>query len=175
MKQMTGLTYKIQEMAGRIKELREITGLTQEEMAAKTDVTLDEYMACESGESDLNFAFIYRCALAFGVDVTDIIQGTSPKLRSYTVTRLGEGQKIEQAHGMIYYNMASSFKNRISDPLYVCAVYDPEAQYKDIELTTHEGQEFDLVIKGSLKVQVGEHTEILGEGDTIMTAPRLTE
>ena len=167
MKQMTGLTFKIQEMAGRIRELREITGLSQEEMARKTDVSLEEYQACESGESDLNFAFIYRCALAFGVDVTDIIEGLSPKLRSYTVTRLGEGQKIEQAHGMIYYNMASSFKNRISDPLYVHAVYDPEAQYRDIELTTHEGQEFDLVIKGSLKVQVGEHTEILGEGDTI--------
>ena len=103
MTQMTGLTFKIQEMAGRIRELREITGITQEEMARKTDVTLEEYRACESGESDLNFAFIYRCALAFGVDVTDIIQGTSPKLRSYTVTRLGEGQKIEQAHGMIYY------------------------------------------------------------------------
>ena len=167
MKQMTGLTLKIQEMAGRIRELRDITGISQEEMARKTDVTLTEYIACESGESDLNFAFIYRCALAFGVDVTDIIQGSSPKLRSYVVTRQGEGQKIEQAHGMVYYNMASSFKNRIAAPLYVHAVYDAEAEYKDIELTTHEGQEFDLVIKGTLKVQVGEHTEILKEGDTI--------
>ena len=111
MKQMTGLTLKIQEMAGRIRELREITGISREEMAKKTDVSLEEYIACEGGESDLNFAFIYRCALAFGVDVTDIIQGSSPKLKGYVVTRNGEGQRIEQAHGMVYYNMASSFKN----------------------------------------------------------------
>ena len=167
MKQMTGLTLKIQEMAGRIRELREITGISREEMVKKTDVSLEEYIACEGGESDLNFAFIYRCALAFGVDVTDIIQGSSPKLKGYVVTRNGEGQRIEQAHGMVYYNMASSFKNRIAAPLYVHTIYDPEAQYRDIELTTHEGQEFDLVIKGSLKVQVGEHTEVLNEGDTI--------
>ena len=30
---MTGMTYKIQEMARRIRELREITGLSVEEMA----------------------------------------------------------------------------------------------------------------------------------------------
>ena len=36
MNQMTGLTLKIQEMAGRIKELRDITGISAEEMAKKT-------------------------------------------------------------------------------------------------------------------------------------------
>ena len=163
----TGLTYKIQEMANRILELREIEGLSQAEMAEKTGVTLDEYVACESGKSDLNFAFIYRCALAFGVDVTDIIEGQSPKLRSYTLTRRGEGQRIEQAHGMVYYNMAATFRNRISEPLFVISAYDEAAQNRDIELTTHEGQEFDIVVKGRLKVQVGDHIETLSPGDTI--------
>ena len=167
MAEMTGLTFKIQEMAARIRELRSVTGYSVEEMAAKTDVTPAEYTACEAGEQDLNFAFLYRCALAFGVDVTDLIRGSSPKLRGYTVTRRGEGQRIEQAHGMVYYNMAASFKNRIADPLYTTAIYDAEAEHSDIALTTHEGQEFDLVIKGSLKVQVGEHSEVLHEGDTI--------
>ena len=35
MEKITGLDYKIKEMAGRIKELREIEGLTVEEMAIK--------------------------------------------------------------------------------------------------------------------------------------------
>ena len=167
MQQITGLDFKIKEMAGRIKELREIEGLTAEQMAAKTDVTVEEYTACENGEKDLNFAFIYRCALAFNVDVTDIIEGYSPKLKSYTVTRRGEGQRIEKAHGMTYYNLAYAFKNRIAEPLYVESVYSEEAQHKDIELTTHAGQECDLVISGHLKVQVGEHKVVLGPGDSI--------
>ena len=167
MAQITGLDYKIQEMAARIKELREIEGLTTYEMAAKTQTSREEYMACESGTGDLNFTFIYRCALALGVDVTDIIEGHSPTLKSFTVTRAGGGQEISNAHGMTYYNLAYAFQNRIAEPLYVKSRYDEEAQHKDIELTSHDGQELDLVISGNLLVQVGEHRTTLGPGDSI--------
>ncbi len=164
---ITGLDYKIQEMAARIKELREIEGLTVYEMAAKTLTSPEEYAACESGTGDLNFTFIYRVALALGVDVTDIIEGHSPKLKSFTVTRAGQGQEISNAHGMTYYNLAYAFQNRIAEPLYVRSRYDEEAQHRDIELTSHEGQELDLIISGSLLVQVGEHRTTLGPGDSI--------
>ena len=167
MSKTTGLDFKIKEMSARIKELREIENLTIEQMAEQTGVSAEEYAACEKGESDLNFAFIYRCAQIFRVNVTDIIEGQSPTLRSYTVTRRGNGQRIEKAHGMTYYNLAAAFKNRIAEPLYVCSTYDEDAQHKDIELTSHAGQECDIIIKGHLKVQVGEHTEILGPGDSI--------
>ena len=167
MEQIKKLDFKIKEIAGRIRELREIENLTVSQMAQKTGVSEEEYIACENGEGDLHFAFIYRCANAFNVDVTDIIEGYSPRLRSYTVTRRGEGQKIEKAHGMTYYNLAAAFRNRIAEPLYVKSAYSEEAQHKPIECTTHSGQECDLVISGHLKVQVGEHAEILGPGDSI--------
>ena len=167
MQTATGLEFRIREMAQRIHTLREIVGLTQTEMAQKTGVTEEEYAACEAGLSDLNFAFLYRCALALNVDVTDIIEGTSPRLAGYTVTRRGEGQEIQKAHGMTYFNLASAFMNRIAEPLYVVSDYDEAAQDADIELTTHEGQECDIVVKGALKVQVGDHFEILHEGDSI--------
>ena len=167
MQQITGLDFKIKEMAGRIRELRQLCGLTVEEMAVKTGVSEAEYLQCEAGNSDLNFAFIYRCALALSVNVTDIIEGTSPKLTSYTVTRNGAGQKVSQAHGMTYYNLAYAFQNRIAEPLYVRCAYDEKAEQRDIELTTHAGQECDLVLEGTLMVQVGEHREILGPGDSI--------
>ena len=167
MAQITGLDYKIQEMAARIKELREIEGLTTYEMAAKTQTTREEYLACESGTGDLNFTFIYRCALALGVDVTDIIEGHSPTLKSFTVTRAGGGQEISNAHGMTYYNLAYAFQNRIAEPLYVKSRYDENAQHRDIELTSHDGQELDLIISGNLLVQVGEHRTTLGPGDSI--------
>ncbi len=167
MEAITGLDLKIREMAARIRELREITGFTPEQMAEKTDVSLEEYEQCEAGQKDLNFAFIYRCAQAFGVDVTDIIEGVSPTLRSYTLTRAGAGQRIDQAHGMVYYNLAAAFQNRIAEPLYVRSAYSEAAQQREIELTTHAGQECDIVVSGHLQVQVGEHRETLGPGDTI--------
>jgi len=164
---MTGLDFKISEVAARIKELRHISGISKETMAKLTGVSSAEYAACEAGTHDLSFAFIYRCALAFKVGVTDIIEGVSPTLKSHTVTRKGEGKKIEEAHGMTYYNLAAAFKGRVSEPLYVECAYDPEAEQRDIELTTHTGQELDIVLKGALKIQIGSHTEILHEGDTV--------
>ncbi len=167
MHNIAGLDLKIKEMARRIYELREIENLTTAQMAEKTGVSEQEYINCENGLQDLNFAFIYRCALAFNVDVTDIIEGKSPTLKSYTVTKKGEGQKIEQAHGMIYYNLAAAFRNRIAEPLYVCSKYSEEAQNREIELTSHAGQECDIIIDGHLMVQIGEHKEVLGPGDSI--------
>ena len=53
MDMITGLDYKIQEMAARIKDLRELEGYTPEEMAATANVSVDEYIACENGQQDL--------------------------------------------------------------------------------------------------------------------------
>ncbi|MDO4581398.1 MAG: AMP-binding protein [Bacillota bacterium] len=167
MDQNMGLETKIQEIAGRIHYLREVVNMPVEEMARQTGVSVEEYRDCEAGLSDLNFAFLYRCAQILSVDVTEIIEGASPRLSSYTVTRNGAGQRIEQAHGMVYYSLAPRFKNRIAEPLWVKAVYNEQAQLRPIELTSHSGQECDIVISGQLKVQVGEHTEILNAGDSI--------
>ena len=164
---MEQLTLKIQEIANRIKELREIQNLSILEMASLTGVSEQEYLDCENGKSDLNFAFIYRCANALKVNVTDIIEGYSPNLKSYTVTKRGNGQEVGQAHGMTYYNLASAFKSRIAEPLYVVSKYSEEAQSKPMELTTHAGQECDIIIDGNLLVQIGKHQELLGPGDSI--------
>ena len=167
MEQIAALDFKIKEIAGRIRALRELEGLTVDDMAAKTKISVEEYIACEAGDRDLAFAFIFRCAMVLGVDVTALIEGSTPKLKSYTVTRAGAGQKVSQAHGMTYFNLAYAFRDRIAEPLYVHCVYDPEAEKRDIELITHAGQECDIIISGQLKVQVGDHTEILGPGDSI--------
>ena len=164
---MTAMTYKIKEIAGRIRELREITGLSAQEMADRTGISVDEYIQCEAGNRNLSIAFLYRCTLSFGVDMGDLLEGKSPKLRSYALTRRGEGQRIEEAHHMIGYNLASGFRNRIALPLYMELSYRPGAEHNDIEMVTHEGQECDIVIRGHMKIQIGEHSEILYPGDCI--------
>ncbi len=164
---MTGMTYKIREMAARIKELREITGISVEEMASRTGLTVEEYRACEAGNRNLSIAFLYHCTLSFGVDMGDLLEGKSPKLRSYALTRKGDGQRIEEAHNMVGFNLAAGFRNRIALPLYMELKYRDEAAYEDIELTTHEGQECDIVIRGHMRIQIGGHSEILNPGDCI--------
>ena len=164
---MTGMDFKIREVAARVRELREISGFTVEEMARRTDLSVEEYIQCEAGNRNLSIAFLYRCTLSFGVDMSDLLEGRSAKLRAYDLTRKGEGQRIEEAHHMVGWNLASDFRNRIALPLYMEMKYREGAEYEDIDLVTHEGQECDIVIRGHMKIQIGSHTEILHAGDTI--------
>ena len=164
---ITGADLKNIEIAARIRELREISGISQEEMAARTGVTLEQYRRCEEGTQDLSIAFLYRTVLILGVDMGDLLEGHSPKLRSYALTRKGEGQRIEEAHHMVGYSLASGFRNRIALPLYMEIAYRPEAESEAIELTSHEGQECDIVIRGTMKIQIGSKSEILHPGDCI--------
>lgn len=155
------------EVAERIREMREICGITPEEMAAKTEVSPADYLAYEAGEQDFPFTFIHKCALAFGIGITDLLEGKSAHLSSYTVTRKGEGQRTAREDGIEIRNLAPLFRQKIAEPYWVRYEFDRGLQDKPIHLTKHSGQEFDIVMSGRLKVQIGDNIEYLGEGDSI--------
>ncbi len=159
---------QLMEVAFRIREMRGICGFTEKEMARKTDTTPEEYRVYEGGTVDLPFTFIHKCSLAFGIGITDLLEGHSAHLSSYTVTRKGQGQQTAKEPGIEISNLAPFFRNKLAEPYYVTYDYDETQQHMPIHLTTHAGQEFDIVLSGQLKVQVGEHTEVLEEGDSIL-------
>ncbi len=158
---------KLNEVALRIREMREIFGFSETEMAKRTGVDADLYIQYENGELDFPFSFLHKCSLEFGIGITDLLEGKSAHLTSYTVTRKGQGQVTAVEDGITIQNLAPKFRKKIAEPHWVHYQFDPSQQNKPIHLATHSGQEFDLVISGKLKVQVGEHIEILSEGDSI--------
>ena len=158
---------KLKEVAARIREMREISGMTEEEMAQKTEVSAEDYREFEKGNLDFPFTFIHKCALAFGIEITDLLAGRSAHLSSYTVTRKGNGQETAREDGIVIRNLAPLFRKKLAEPYWVRYEYSKELQDRPIHLTKHSGQEFDIVMKGRLKVQVGENIEYLDEGDSI--------
>ncbi len=158
---------RLSEIAARIKEMRDIMGWSVGEMAQKTEVTREQYLIYENAQADIPFTFIHKCALAFDLELTQLLEGHSARLSSYTVTRKGGGQTTAKEDGIDIRNLAPMFRDKIAEPYFVRYEYDPAQQNKPIHLTKHSGQEFDLILSGSLKVQVGENTEILKEGDSI--------
>ncbi len=158
---------RLSEIATRIKELRTILDYSVYYMAEKTEVSQEKYREYESGTVDIPFTFIHKCALVFGVEMTELLEGRTAKLSTYTVTRKGAGQKTAKEDGIDIANLAPKFKNKLAEPYWVKYEYSPSQQNKPIHLTTHSGQEFDLVLSGKLKVQVGDHVEVLEEGDSI--------
>ena len=164
---MSETNTQLQDIAKRIKEMREILGYSVTEMAAATEVSADEYVSYESGAVDMPFTFIHKCALTFGIEITELLEGKTARLTSYTVTRKGQGMQTAKEEGIVIQDLAPKFKNKIAEPYWVKYEFSQKQQNEPIHLTRHSGQEFDLVISGSLMVQVGTNKEVLHAGDSI--------
>ncbi len=161
------MEYNIPEVAQRIRGLREILGISAEDMAKTVGISLKDYLANEAGETDFSFTFLYNCSKKFGVDVMTIITGEEPKLRFYSIVRKGEGLPINRRKGFRYEHLGACFKDKIAEPFLVTAPYREEEQNQEIKLSYHKGQEFDYIISGRLKVALEDHTESLEPGDAI--------
>jgi len=158
---------KIKEIAQRIRELRLILEISEEEMAKTTDVSVEEYRNYENGTEDFSFTFLYNCSRVFGVDIVELLTGENPKLSFYSVVRAGKGLPIKRRKSFTYQHLAYRMKGKLAEPFVVTAPYNADEQDAPIHLSHHEGQEFDFVLKGQLKIEVEGHTEILEEGDAI--------
>lgn len=158
----------IKEVAGRIRALREDLDLTMQEMADAAGLTVAEYALQESGENDLSFTFLYRCANRFGVDVIELLTGENPHLTSYSLTRAADGLSIKRRAGFEYLHKAPHFRHKLAEPFLVTAPYLEEEQDKPIHLSSHKGQELDCIISGKMRFAYEDHIEELEAGDFLM-------
>ena len=158
---------QLQNIALRICEMREILGYTTAQMADLTDVSEQIYCSYESGNVDLPFTFMHKFAKACGIELTDILEGHSAKLTGYTVTRKGSGLTTASEDGIIIQDMAPMFRKKLATPYWVTYQYSEKLQKEPIHTVTHAGQEFDMVVKGSMRIRIGDREEILREGDSV--------
>ena len=110
---------------------------------------------------------LYTQMRSFSAELTELLEGSGARLKSYTVTRKGKGRITAREPGIEIKDLAPLFRNKIAEPFWVTYTYSEEQQNQPINLATHAGQEFDIILSGSLKVQIGEHIELLNEGDSI--------
>lgn len=158
---------QLQEIAQRIMTLREILEISTAEMAEAAGVIEEEYLACEQGACDFSFTFLYNCARKFGVDIVELLTGEKPHLSFYSVVRNGDGLDIKRRKGFTYNHLAYRFTGKVAEPFLVTAPYSEEEQTQPIHLSHHQGQEFDYILSGKLKVQMEGYTEYLEAGDSI--------
>ena len=158
---------QLMDIAMRIRGMREILGYSMQYMAEQTEVSEQVYRQYETGTVDLPFTFLHKCSKVFGIEITILLEGRSAKLSGYTVTRRGKGLVTASEDGITIQDMAPMFRKKLATPYWVTYEYSEELQNKPIHTTTHAGQEFNLVIKGAMRIVVGDHEEVLREGDSI--------
>ena len=155
----------IQIIAQRIKELRDIIGMSVEDVADKSGVPMDDYVAYEAGTKDFSFSHLFNIASTLGVDISDLLTGESPKLSGYILTRNGKGLAFDRRKAYHYQHLAYNFRDKKSEPFIVTVEYDGMLTSKTAH--AHEGQEFDYVLDGHMKIVLGGNEVYLGPGDSI--------
>ena len=171
---------QIQEIATRIRSLREDLAIATADMAKVHEMTEAEYLLQESGAQDFTFTFLFNTASRLGVDMTDLLTGNSPTLSGFTVVRKGSGLSMQRRSGFSYRNLAHRFRHRTAEPFLVEAPLETTAEpflveaphetdpgNRSIPQRGHGGQEFDYVLSGSLRFRIGDHETVLDAGDSI--------
>ena len=152
-------------VAMRIRDLREISGLSEAEVAQKAGVDPDDYRAYETGESDFSFSHLFNIARVLGVDISDLLTGESPKLHGYILTKANEGLEFHRRDQYVYHHLAYNFRDKLAEPFIVTVSQDQKDALKQAH--SHAGQEFNYVLEGTLKIILGGQELFLGKGDSI--------
>jgi len=158
------MTEQLLEIGGRLGALRDIMDISAEKMAEAMKLDVCEYIAYEKGEKDFSFSFLQNAAVIFGVDVVDIISGESPKLTKCAVVRSGEGFDIIRRKAYDYKHLAFTFKDKKAEPFMVTV--EPK-QDDNLTLHSHEGQEFNYMVSGSMEFHLDNKVYELKTGDSV--------
>ena len=157
------------EIGARLRELREVSDYTIEELAAELRLSPEVYASYEENGKDVPISVIYEIANKFKVDFTEIVTGQSAKLDTWHLIRRGGGKVINRNPEYHFEDLAYRYANKIMQPLLV------PLEPSDIpaKLITHPGQEFNMVLEGTVIVTLGDREFSLEEGDSIYFNPTI--
>ena len=110
---------QLEKVALRIYEMRQIMGYTTVQMAELTEISEELYCSYESGNVDLPFTFIHKCAKIDGIERAELLEGHSAKLSGYTVTRKGDGLITAEEDGITIQAIASQFRKKLAAPYWI--------------------------------------------------------
>jgi transcriptional regulator with XRE-family HTH domain len=156
---------QIKLIAERLKDLREIAGISVETVSKEMGIESELYESYESGSIDIPVGFLFKIAQKFKIELTVLLGGDDPKLHMYCVTRKDNGLQIERRKQYKYESLAHSFVNKKAEPFIV--TIEPTNETVPGEFNSHPGQELNYVLEGSVKVFIGEHEIILNVGDSV--------
>lgn len=157
------MSQEMEQIAQRIKGLRESLDLSVDQFATACDISIEEYKEYESGQRDMTISLLKRIAKQYGVDVTTLMFDDEPRMSSYFVTRKGTGMEVNRISAYKYQTLAGGFSNREADVFEVTI----EPCDNPIHISCHEGQEFNLVLEGKMQLQINGKNLVLDEGDSI--------
>jgi len=155
---------QIKQIADRLRGMREVLEISIDAAAETCAITKEQYLNFESGQVDIPVSILHRMAQKYNFDITSLLTGEEPLMRSYTLTRKDKGMRVDRQKAYKYQALAGNFQNRKADPFVVSV--EPKEDVT-VSFNSHPGQEFNYLIEGQLKIIIGSKEMILEPGDSI--------
>ncbi len=152
------------DIAARLREIRDVTGVSPSELALATGVEEAEVLAYETGDGEIPVSYLYKAAKACGVDLTALLTGREAHLGSYSLVRAGNGLNVDRRKAYDYLSLAYRFHKPAMEPFLITV---PPTGRDDLSFNSHTGQEFIYVIDGRLEVLLGDDAVEMLPGDSL--------
>jgi transcriptional regulator with XRE-family HTH domain len=156
---------QLQEIAERLRGLRELMDISVEKMADVCRVSIEEYIGYESGDNDIPVSALQNISKTYNVELTALLFGAEPHMKAFYLTRAGQGTAMERTKAYKYQSLAAGFVGRKADPFIVTV--EPAADNVPMHLNSHNGHEFNYVLEGSMLLSIDGHELILHKGDSL--------
>jgi len=156
---------QLKQIGERLRGLRDVLDLTADEVAETIGIDVNKYEKIEAGEMDITISNLMKIAHKYGVSAEELMFAEAPHMKSYFVVRRGQGMSVERTKAYKYQSLVSGFVGHKADVFIVTV--EPKPGVHTIYKNTHPGQEFNLVLEGSMELFIGGKTIVLNEGDSI--------
>lgn len=154
-------------LGARIREAREMRGLTLEDLSSRSGISVDGLERAESNQVIPPLGQLVRLGKALEMKMGYFISGNVDRpmcvVRSDSRSRIARhGKHVSEQYGYVYESLAPEKANRLMEPFLVTLTPTEFGEF-----SSHDGQEFLFVLEGEIRVQVGKEVEVLRPGDSI--------
>ncbi|NDW13281.1 XRE family transcriptional regulator [Bacteroides sp. 214] len=154
----------------KIKGLRENKGISVAELAERSSLTVEQIERIENNIDLPSLAPLIKIARVLGVRLGTFLDDndeTGPaicrKHGAQDAISFSNNATQSRKH-MVYHSLAKSKADRHMEPFIIDVETTENTEYI---LSSHEGEEFILVLEGTMEISYGKNTYLLEEGDSI--------
>lgn len=150
----------VNEVIGKkIKDLRNQNGLTQQELADRTELTKGYISQLERGQVAPSVVTLLDLIECLGTTPSEFFKEAEKE--KVVFSEEGFFEKIDECGNSIQWIVPTAQNNQM-EPLLV----ELQPHQKIFEHTPHEGEEFGYVISGHLLLHLGEETYFVKAGES---------
>ena len=159
-------------VGSKIKGIRESKGLSLEEVAERSGLSLDQITSIETDQNLPSLGPLIKIARALGVrlgtfmddnDALGPVVCRAEERESKSSISFSNGAADARKH-MEYHPLAQQKAGRHMEPFIIDINPEDEPNF---QLSAHEGEEFIYVMQGEVEIVYGKDTYSLNEGDSI--------